>query len=158
MKRYLIVKLLLLIGLIAFFANCFVLPTDSTLPFRTVFRDTTKKTSVRNLVQKDNVEIKRILSIEPSDYEEIRFYKSNDIMLADEFLMVKFKSHDDWDPFRYAMEKHIEKIADIYQDYRPDESKKIKKYVVNIQGNYGYFYIGEDASQIATQFADALEE
>ncbi|MDO4467681.1 MAG: DUF4358 domain-containing protein [Bacillota bacterium] len=156
MKKYLFIKIFLLLGLGVFFANSFITPMDSDQSIRTVLRNTTKKTSVRNLAQKDNVDIKRILSIDPEDYEEIRYYKSSDIMNADEFLMVKFKSHDDWDKFRDSISKHVKKIEDIYEDYKPKEGKKIKEYTLCIKGNFGFYYVGEDASVVIAQFKDAL--
>lgn len=155
-RKYLIIKIFLLLGLVAFFANYYVMPADSNQSIRTVLRNTTKKTTVRNLAQKDNLDIKRILSINPDDYAEIRYYKSNDIMVADEFLMVKFKSHDDWDTFRESIEKHVKKIEDIYEDYKPQEGKKIKDYTIYIKGNFGFYYVGEDASTVLSQFKNAL--
>lgn len=156
MKRYLFIKLFLLVGLGFFFANYFILPEDSTEPIRIVMRNTTKKTTVRDLTQKENQDVKRILSMDPNDYEEIRYFKSSDIMKADEFVMVKFKSHDDWETFRTGIEKHVEKMENIYKDYKPQEGLKIKNYVLCIEGNYGIYCVGEDASKVEAQFKDAL--
>lgn len=132
-------------------------PKDSTKEFPVVVEETLANIDTSNLEQKDNIQMKRFLSLNPEPYESIIYYKNIDTMQADEIVIVKFRSNDQKNMFRQTIEKHIEDQENIFAGYAPDEEKKLQNSILNIHANYALFVVSPNASEINKQFVTSLE-
>lgn len=102
MKKYIftILKGFVLIGFIILLSTNFSYDKDSTKTMEEVQSKTIENINLDELSQQDNLSMKRFLDLDPSQYESVIYYKSNDAMSASEFVLVKFKDHSQQEPFK----------------------------------------------------------
>lgn len=100
MKKYIftILKGFVLIGFIILLSTNFSYDKDSTKTMDEVQSKTIENINLDELSQQDNLSMKRFLDLDPSQYESVIYYKSNDAMSASEFVLVKFKDHSQQEP------------------------------------------------------------
>ena len=104
---YTICKAIVLICLIILVASNFKVDKDSKASMETVQNKTIEKVNLDGFTQLDNLNIKRFLGLDPSQYDGSVYYKSDDAMSAREFIIVKFKDHSQQDAFKETIEKRI---------------------------------------------------
>lgn len=102
--------------------------------------------------------MRRFLSIDPTVYQSISYYKNKDDMEASELVVVQFKDHGQAQAFSDAMEKRMQNQENTYGGYLPKQADLVKKGVVYTQANYGLYVVNKDADQILTNFKDALKK
>ena len=118
----------------------------------TVQNKTIEKVNLDGFTQLDNLNIKRFLGLDPSQYDGSVYYKSDDAMSAREFIIVKFKDHSQQYSFKETIEKRI------FEGYAPDQAELLKNAVIDIHGNYALYAVKEDAATMNDQFLKALSE
>ena len=106
--------------------------------------------------------MKRFLDLDPSQYESVIYYKSDDAMSASEFVLVKFKDHSQQEPFKETIEKRVKNQKGIFEGYAPQQAELLKNAIIDIHGNYGLNYglyaVKKDANTMNDQFKKVLSE
>lgn len=127
----------------------------SSADFGQVIEKTFENVDMTMYPQRDDAAIRKILGLDPSDYEGIWFGRTDNSLNAQEALIVKF----DPDQEEKLEEKINERIAsqtEIYGGYAPESAQTAKDAIVQIHPNYLIYVAGENAAQIAQQFGRAL--
>lgn len=156
MKKWKIGQSIVLILILLFMAQFLIIPKDSTTPFKTVEKDTIQNIKKSEYTKQDNQEIRRFLSVDPSRYENIAYYKNNDDMQASEIVIVKFGSNDQAKAFEDAMHQRIKNQINVYEGYLPKQADVLKEAVVYTQGNYGIYVTNKKAQMIISQFKQSV--
>ena len=92
MNRYKAGQLFCIICIAVFMLFQFKQPSDSKKNFEDVVQKTIEKIDVSQFEQQDNLAMKRFLSLNPEEYENIIYYKDIDALKSREFVIVKFKN------------------------------------------------------------------
>ena len=79
---------------------------------------TIENINLDGLSQQDNLSMKRFLDLDPSQYESVIYYKSDDAMSASEFVLVKFKDHSQQEPFKETIEKNKSRIPALKKELK----------------------------------------
>lgn len=80
MKKVQVLRWIVLVCLVIFVGQYLIVPKDSTTPFKTVVKDSVKDVTVSDYTVQENRNIRRFLSLDPSTYQHIRYYKNKDTM------------------------------------------------------------------------------
>lgn len=107
-KVLIILKSFLVILFGVFLFNELSGPSMSLTDFDDVEKNVMKKMADYDLEKQSRQTIKKNLGIDPSDYENIVYYKSRDPMDVREIVVVKFKDINQGDKFKEAMLNRIE--------------------------------------------------
>lgn len=158
MKKGLIFQGIIFLCILIFIGQFFYSPKDSSAPFNTVISSSISILKKENYIQEDNRNMRRFLSIDPTVYQSISYYKNKDDMEASELVVVQFKDHGQAQAFSDAMEKRMQNQENTYGGYLPKQADLVKKGVVYTQANYGLYVVNKDADQILTNFKDALKK
>lgn len=158
MKKSLIFQGIIFLCILIFIGQFFYSPKDSSTPFNTVVSSSISILKKENYIQEDNRNMRCFLSIDPTVYQSISYYKNKDDMEASELVVVQFKDHGQAQAFSDAMEKRMQNQENTYGGYLPKQADLVKKGVVYTQANYGLYVVNKDADQILTNFKDALKK
>lgn len=158
MKKGLIFQGIIFLCILIFIGQFFYSPKDNSAPFNTVVSSSISILKKENYIQEDNRNMRRFLSIDPTVYQSISYYKNKDDMEASELVVVQFKDHGQAQAFSDAMEKRMQNQENTYGGYLPKQADLVKKGVVYTQANYGLYVVNKDADQILTNFKDALKK
>ena len=150
------IKIVLFICILLFLASNVIQPSDSALSIDKVQSITLKKIDTSELIEQDNQDIKRFLSLVPSEYQDIVYLKQQDTMQASEIVIVKFKSHAQHAQFEQAINKHKEERRKVFDGYAPEEAQLLKESICTIHANYALFVVGKDAKTINNQFLSSF--
>lgn len=132
-------------------------PSDSDSKFTTVEKETTENINMSNMEKQNNQAIRRFLQLDPTQYEDIVYYKQQDTMKSDELVIVKFKSHDQQDSFTKTIQEHTQNQKNIYEGYAPKQAEKLKNSICHVQANYGIYVVSNKAKMMDSQFTDSLK-
>lgn len=83
-------------------------PRMSSADFGVVEKNVMKKMAAFHLEKQQGQAIKKNLSIDPSNYENIEYYKANDPMDVREIVIVQFKDASQGDAFKKAIQDRID--------------------------------------------------
>lgn len=158
MKKGLLFQGIIFLCILIFIGQFFYSPKDRSAPFNTVVSSSISILKKENYIQEDNRNMRRFLSIDPTVYQSISYYKNKDDMEASELVVVQFKDHGQAQAFSDAMEKRMQNQENTYGGYLPKQADLVKKGVVYTQANYGLYVVNKDADQILTNFKDALKK
>lgn len=160
MKKYIftILKGFVLIGFIILLSTNFSYDKDSTKTMEEVQNKTIENINLDGLSQQDNLSMKRFLDLDPSQYESVIYYKSDDAMSASEFVLVKFKDHSQQEPFKETIEKRVKNQKGIFEGYAPQQAELLKNTIIDTHGNYGLYAVKKDANTMNDQFKKVLSE
>ncbi|MGN1277094.1 MAG: DUF4358 domain-containing protein [Floccifex sp.] len=156
MNKYQVIKIFISILLILFVTMQFKQPSMSNATFEVVSQKTIEKIDLSELVQQDNLAIKRFLSLNPESYESIVYYKNADPMKAQEFVLVKFSDHSQAVDFKLMMEQRIENQKNVFDGYIEEQSQLLKKAIIDVQGNYAFYCVGDTCIEADQSFKDSL--
>ncbi|MGM9946523.1 DUF4358 domain-containing protein [Floccifex sp.] len=156
MNKYQIVKIIISILLITFVLTQFKQPGTSNVPFEEVSQKTIEKIDMTELVQQDNLAIKRFLSLNPESYEAIVYYKNADPMKAQEFVLVKFSDTSQAVDFKLMMEQRIENQKNVFDGYIEEQSQLLKKATIDVRGNYAFYCVSENCMEVDQSFKNSL--
>ncbi len=151
-----ILKGILLIVFAFLLAGRIFQPTDSDKPLTEISAQTLKDIDMLSMVEKTPNDVKLFLQLNPGDYKEIVYYKSDDVMQPSEILIVHFNSRDQYDAFESAITSHVNSQANIFEGYAPEQYELTQSAMIQRYGNYGIFVIHPNAPVIYSQFRKAL--
>lgn len=158
MKKVQVLRWIVLVCLVIFVGQYLIVPKDSTTPFKTVAKDSVKDISVSDYTIQENRNIRRFLSLDPSTYQHIRYYKNKDTMQSSEIVIVQFKSDDQADDFKQAMQKHVDDQIKIFDGYLPKEADLLKQCKIVTQANYGIYVTNKKADTIVNNWQQSLKK
>lgn len=155
-RVYSILKGILLIIFAVLLAGHIIQPSDSNKTLPEITAETLKDIDMLSMVEKTPNDVKLFLQLNPGDYKEIVYYKSDDVMQPSEILIVHFNSQDQYDAFESAVNAHVNSQANIFEGYAQEQYELTQSAVIQRYGNYGIFVIHPDAMVIYSQFRKAL--
>ena len=156
MNRYKAGQLFCIICIAVFMLFQFKQPSDSKKNFEDVVQKTIEKIDVSQFEQQDNLAMKRFLSLNPEEYENIIYYKDIDALKSREFVIVKFKNSKQASYFKLNIENRIENQINVFDGYAQDQADLLKEAVIDIQSNYALYVVLENAKEVDNVFLLAL--
>ncbi|MCI7802830.1 MAG: DUF4358 domain-containing protein [Floccifex porci] len=156
MNRYKAGQLFCIICIAVFMLFQFKQPSDSKKNFEDVVQKTIEKIDVSQFEQQDNLAMKRFLSLNPEEYENIIYYKDIDALKSREFVIVKFKNSKQASYFKLNIENRIENQINVFDGYAQDQADLLKEAVIDIQSNYALYVVLENAKEVDNAFLLAL--
>lgn len=152
MNRYKAGQLFCIICIAVFMLFQFKQPSDSKKNFEDVVQKTIEKIDVSQFEQQDNLAMKRFLSLNPEEYENIIYYKDIDALKSREFVIVKFKNSKQASYFKLNIENRIENQINVFDGYAQDQADLLKEAVIDIQSNYALYVVLENAKEVDNAF------
>ena len=156
MNRYKAGQLFCIICIAVFMLFQFKQPSDSKKNFEDMVQKTIEKIDVSQFEQQDNLAMKRFLSLNPEEYENIIYYKDIDALKSREFVIVKFKNSKQASYFKLNIENRIENQINVFDGYAQDQADLLKEAVIDIQSNYALYVVLENAKEVDNAFLLAL--
>ncbi len=156
MNRYKAGQLFCIICIAVFMLFQFKQPSDSKKNFEDVVQKTIEKIDVSQFEQQDNLAMKRFLSLNPEEYENIIYYKDIDALKSREFVIVKFKNSKQASFFKLNIENRIENQINVFDGYAQNQADLLKEAVIDIQSNYALYVVLENAKEVDNAFLLAL--
>lgn len=151
-----IAKGVVLILLLALLFNVFNVPKDSQEDFGVVLSKTQENIDVSAMQEQDNQAIRKNLGLDPESFERISYYKIDDVMQANEYVLVQFKEDAQQKHFQDAIQKRIDEQMNLYEGYAPDQVQLLEHAVIDIQANYALYVVDGNASKMDEQFLNSL--
>lgn len=142
--------------LIILMLNVFSGPKMSKEDFGVVLSKVQENLDLSTLLQQDNQAIRKNLGLDPEAYERIVYFKIDDVMQANEYVLVQFKDTDQKNAFQQAIESRIAEQTNLYDGYAPDQVQLLKQAVVDIQANYALYVVDTNAKTMDEQFLESL--
>jgi len=124
--------------------------------FGVVLSKVQENLDLSTLLQQDNQAIRKNLGLDPEAYERIVYFKIDDVMQANEYVLVQFKDTDQKNAFQQAIESRIAEQTNLYDGYAPDQVQLLKQAVVDIQANYALYVVDTNAKTMDEQFLESL--
>lgn len=152
------IKGILLAALILFWLPLFLQPKASSAPFENVVQSAMAGLDLGSYPQKDVQSIKALLKTDPSSYENIAFFRTDDGLNASELVIAKFSSSQSAQEFASKMEERRSAQENMYAGYAPEAEKLMKDAQIIVMGNYGIYVSGNEAPAFVSQFEKAVKE
>ncbi len=101
--------------------------------------------------------LRRYIDLDPAAVNEISMYRNEDLMSAGEMVIAHFENPQAAKDFETAIQNRITSQHDIYSGYAPEQTALMENALVDIQDNYGLYYVGENTAGIDDAFISALK-
>lgn len=124
--------------------------------FETVKKNVNKVSGFAEVPEAENRTIKRFYGLDPNDYEEIVLYAPQDDMAVDEMLIVKLKDVSQQEMVEQAVEQRLDTQLKSFEGYGAEQVALLKKHVLNVEGNYIFYMVGEKTQDAQKVFLDSL--
>lgn len=131
-------------------------PSMSDTDFSVVEKKVIKTMTKYDLEKQGGKEIKKYLSINSADYENIQYYKSADPMNVREIVIVKFKDPSQGEAFKEAMQQRIDAQINAFNGYGVEQVGLLKKAVVSLDMNYAIYVTCETANDVVSTYKEQL--
>lgn len=151
-----IFKIFTLFGIIVFMIMQIPNEQDSSTSIEKVESSTIQNIDVSNMSKQDNLSIKRFLDLDPSQYMNIVYYKSNDAMQASEFVIVRFKDDSQQNQFKEKIDARVQNQKKIFEGYAPEQAELLANNILDIHANYALYVVSPNAKQMDEQFIHSL--
>ena len=118
--------------------------------------------SVSGHIQSDSMKqdelryLKKYYGLNADDYEGVLIYTPATNMSACEALLIKLKSADQSDDVEAAIQSRIASQDQIFRGYAPEQVELLEQAVVDVQGNYVFYIVDDNAAQIDEVFRSGL--
>lgn len=100
---------------------------------------------------------RRYIDLDPAEFNEIRMYRNEDLMSAGEMVIAHFDNSQAAKAFETAIQNRITSQHDIYSSYAPEQTAMMENALVDIQDNYGFYYVGDNPAGVDGVFLSALK-
>ncbi len=101
--------------------------------------------------------VKKIFALNPADFEGTVYYMPTSNLYATEMLIVKMKDADQAEELEAAIELRIASQSNIFDGYMSDQYALCGDAIVDINGNYALYAVGENAENADKAFKKALK-
>lgn len=110
-----------------------------------------------NMKEAENRMVKRLYGLDPSSFEECTLYYPATNMGAEELLLVKLADTSQQETVADAVEKRLQTQRNTFEGYGVEQFDLLTNhYVLQVQGNYALFVVGEFSTDAQKAFLDAL--
>lgn len=106
--------------------------------------------------RQNRVSLQRYFGLDPDNYLGSVVLRKNDALSPNELVLVEFDNEDAGAAFEAAMEKRRDDQIRIYTGYAPESAEITKNALLDVQGNYGLYYVGDNPAQIDALFQESL--
>lgn len=103
---------------------------------------------LNNMVEGDAQRLRKLYYINKSQVEDFIFFAPKTNMDASEILILKAKSKEDVTQLKEKVETRLEKSANSFESYRPDQYELLQHKVLKVRGNYLILIVSESTSEI----------
>lgn len=131
-------------------------PRMSSADFGVVEKNVMKKMAAFHLEKQQRQAIKKNLAIDPSNYENIEYYKANDPMDVREIVIVKFKDTSQGDAFKKAMQDRVDAQIHAFDGYGVEQVGLLKKAVISVDVNYAIYVTCDKANDVVSLYKEQL--
>ena len=149
--RYALVAMLLFAVIFFIFRK-----NESKTPFETMSAAVSESLTSDRIERNSMRFLKKNFNLNADDYEGVLIYTPLTNMDAEEVLLIKLKSTDQADSVTAAIEARVQAQYDIYEGYAPLEIAKLDNAVIDVQGNYILYVVGDFAGETDKIFRDNL--
>lgn len=158
LTKYTIIRIVLVVLLLALWIPAF-LPSGiySSQSMDTVASALTSSLSEDIYPKQGTQAIKRYLKIDPNDFDSIAFYRNDDAMSASEMLIASSSDQALLDSLQKAVEARINSQASVYEGYAPEQKALMDEALVDVQGNYVLYYVGDEPAKMDAAYIKALK-
>lgn len=130
----------------------------SSASFETIEQKMTAGLDPNVFAAQDPLKVHRYLGVDPSAFEKIALFRSDDAMSASEMVVVQFANDEQKQQFEQAVQKRIDSQHDIYSGYAPEQAAVMENALMSIQDNYGLYYAGDNPAGAIQLFEQVLRE
>lgn len=100
--------------------------------------------------------VKRLYGLNPAEYDGVVLYAPVTNMDAQELLIVKLQDVAQQDAVEAAVQARLKTQKASFDGYGAEQSALLEKAVVDVEGNYVLFVVGEQAAAAQSAFLQAL--
>lgn len=155
-KCIIMAKLCLALFLCVFIVQEASGPSMSDASFDDVSQEVVKTIKNYSLVKQNRQSVKRNLSINAGEYKNIEYYKSDDPMNVRELVIVEFKDPKQSKGFDTSLKSRIASQIKAFDGYGAEQVGLMKKAIVSIDMNYGFYIVCENANHIYDVYKEQL--
>jgi len=131
--------------------------TVSSADAATVTAAVTETVDMSNMQIGDSRMIKRLYSLNPSDFEDCILYYPNTNMMAEEILIVKLRDTKQQETVCNAIQARLDTQKNTFEGYGVEQFDLLSNYsAVECRGNFILFVVSKDFSAARSAFLDAL--
>ena len=105
----------------------------------------------------DNVMVKRLYGLDPSDYDGVMLKYPSTNMNVNEVFLVKLKDLNQQEQVQAAIEKRLATQKNNFDGYGTNQYSILEKSVTDVQGNYVMFVVSEKTAPIVKAFEKSLK-
>ena len=110
-----------------------------------------------NMQQAENRMVKRLYGLEPGSFEGCLLYYPTTNMGAEEVLIVKLSDTAQGEPVADAVQQRLQTQRNTFEGYGVEQFDLLTNhYVLQVQGNFVLFAVGEFSTDALAAFRDAL--
>ena len=110
-----------------------------------------------NLQKAENRMVKRLYGLDPSSFEDCLLYYPTTNMGAEEVLLVKLADTSQQETVAAAVEQRLQTQRNTFEGYGVEQFDLLTNhYVLQVQGNYALFVVGEFSGDALAAFRGAL--
>ncbi|UNT95061.1 DUF4358 domain-containing protein [Allobaculum mucilyticum] len=106
--------------------------------------------------KQDTLALRRYYGLDPNEFQNSAVYRLSNAMSARELVIVQFGDRQAAQDFESAMKERAKSQSDIFAGYAPEEAQLAENALLNVQGNYALFYVGDHPEQVNDTFMESL--
>lgn len=129
----------------------------SNTPMANVEAAVTSSISLDDMEKSSARMFRKFYGLAASDYESVVLYAPKTNMDAEELLLIKLQSTDQAEAAADACEQRRQSQKDVFEGYGPEQYDLLENhYVLDVQGNYILYIVGDNAAAADRAFRDSL--
>lgn len=101
-----------------------------------------------NMVEGDEKRLRKLYYINKNSIEDFIFFAPKTNMDASEILILKGKSIEEMNEIKEKVEARLEKSANSFESYSPEQYNLLKNRVLKVEGNYLILVVAEEVEKI----------
>ena len=150
------IKMALILGLLIFIIWDLRGEKTSNAKIDKVQEAVYQASGLENVEQAPNRTVKRLYGLDPQDYDGLVLYAPQSNMDVNEILIVKLSNTDQASGVEDAINERLETQEKSFDGYGVEQTKLLKDHVLQVQGNYILYAVGENASKMQAAFLNSL--
>lgn len=156
MKKYRIAEIICIVILLIFVGILSADETASDKTIKEVAGAVIADVDITGLTKRDEMQIKKELSLSAKEYDGIYFAKSDDVMDVREILIIKLKEDQSSDDAVKKIEKRISAKQTLFEGYAPEQSAMLKKYVLKQKAGFIFYCVLKNSEAAVSAFNKTL--
>lgn len=128
----------------------------SNADIETVNNKVKKVSGLAKVPEAENRTIKRFYGLDPNEYEGIIAYVPQDDMAVDEMVIIKLKDISQQKAVEQAINQRVDTQLKSFDGYGAEQVAMLKKHVLDVEGNYIFYMVGENTKETQKAFLESL--